>query len=210
MSIQPPDVCEVTSPTLLLAVRAGDDQAWQRLVRLYGPLLVRWCERCGLQESDAFDVSQEVLVALAQSLHRFEHRNAVGATESENASSTHQGGSFRAWMWSIARNKIADHHRRLAGKPTAGGGTEALQYLLSLPDQSPETIVDVTDLHLRALNELRLSFTQQTWTAFWRVVVEKDAAKDVAEDLGITVWAVYKAKSRILARLQQEFGEAFR
>ncbi|MEM9643677.1 MAG: sigma-70 family RNA polymerase sigma factor [Planctomycetota bacterium] len=211
---------ETTSPTLLVAVRAGDTAAWHRLVRIYGPLLVSWCRRCGLQESDAFDVSQDVLVGLNQSLDRFEHR--IATPEKENKRSripvagaqdrqpNHEArGSFRGWLWTITRNKIADHRRGQFGKASGSGGTGALQQLLSLPDDSPESTDDIADLHLRALAELKLDFGESTWTAFWRVVVEGDAAKDVGEDLGISVWAVYKAKSRILAKLQEEFGEEF-
>lgn len=189
-----------TSPTLLLGVRSGDTDAWQRLVRIYGPLLVGWCRRCGLQESDALDVTQDVLLGVNQSLERFEHRSQAA----------NESGSFRAWLWKITRNKVADFQRRVAGKANAGGGTEALQHMLSIPDQSPETSSDITDLHLRALQELKFGFHESTWTAFWRVVIEGDAAKDVAEDLGISVWSIYKAKTRILARLKEDYGEEFR
>ena len=164
---------------------------------IYGPLVVRWGRRCGLQESDAFDVGQEVLIGVSQSLVRFEHRGDRAP------------GSFRAWLWSITKHKVADLHRRHCGKESGGGGTEALQTILALPDESPETSEDIADLHLRALEELRLSFGETTWTAFWRVAVEGDQAKDVAEDLGVSVWAIYKAKTRILAKLKQEFGDEF-
>lgn len=199
MSESIPTDDDATSPTLLIAVRGGDSDAWHRLVRIYGPLLVQWCRRCGLQDSDSLDISQDVLVGVTQSLDRFEHRCGEGSA----------AGSFRGWLWSITRNKIADHHRRGSGKARGGGGTEALNTVLSLPDQSPESTGDIADLHLRALSELKLSFNESTWTAFWRVVVEGDAVKDVAEDMGISVWAIYKAKTRILAKLQEEFGEEF-
>jgi len=194
-----PSQDDATSPTLLMSIRNGDSEAWHRLVRIYGPLLVRWCSRCGLQESDAFDVSQNILLGLERSLERFEHRNQGQG-----------GGSFRAWLWAMTRNKIADYQRETLGKARGGGGTKSLQQILELPDESPETTEDITDLHLRALQELKLSFGETTWTAFWRVVVEGDAAKDVAEDLGLSVWAIYKARTRILAKLQEEFGEEFR
>ncbi len=181
-----------TSPTLIVSVRDGDDAAWRRLVKIYGPLVFRWCQRCGLQESDAFDASQEVLMGVNRSLEKFEHQAC--------------GGSFRAWLWTITRNKVANFRDQSSNEPKAGGGTQALQAIESLPDKSPETSEDIAELHLRALEGLKLTFTTQTWTAFWRVAVEGDAAADVAEDLGITVWAVYKARSRILLKLKEELG----
>lgn len=182
-----------TSPTLIMALQRGDDDdAWQRLVRIYGPLILRWCGRCGLQESDAADVSQEVLADLSRSIHGFSARG--------------DGATFRGWLWTITRNKIADYCRRWSKAPVASGGTGALQLIERLPAERPETEEDVADLHFRALDELKDKFHQTTWIAFWRVAVEGDTVKDVAEDLGITVWTVYKAKTRVMARLRAELG----
>ena len=183
----------LTSPTLILSLQLGeDDTAWLRVVRIYGPLIHTWCTRCGLQDSDAADVSQDVLADLAKSIEKFS-RDGDGAT-------------FRGWLWTITRNKIADHFRRWSQTTNGSGGTGALHLIEQLPDERPETPADVTDLHLRALEGLQCNFNEATWTAFWRVVVEGDAAKDVSEDLGITVWAVYKAKTRVMAKLRAELG----
>jgi len=188
-----PNAENPTSPTLIVAVRQGDDTAWRRLVKVYGPLVLRWCQHCGLQESDAFDVSQEVMIGVNRSMAGFEHHTG--------------GGSFRAWLWAITRNKVSSYLDKNACEPKPGGGTGALRMIESLPDNSPETTEDIAEMHLRALEGLKLSFSEQTWTAFWRLAVEGDAAADVAEDLGVSVWAVYKSRSRILAKLKEELGE---
>ena len=44
----------------------------------------------------------------------------------------------------------------------------------------------------------------RTWKAFWRSAVEGDRPADVAADLGVSVWAVYKARSRVLQRVRTE------
>jgi len=183
----------LTSPTLIWSLQhGGDEETWQRVVRIYGPLIFAWCTRCGMQESDAADVSQDVLSDVSRSIENFS-RDGDGAT-------------FRGWLWTVTRNKIADHFRRWSKSPSGGGGTGALNMIEQLPDERPETAADVADLHLRALEGLQCQFNETTWTAFWRVTVEGDAAKDVAEDLGITVWAVYKAKTRVMAKLRAELG----
>ena len=192
-SSDPSDTNDATSLTLIVAVRQGDNDAWRRLEKIYGPLVVRWGQICGLQQSDAFDISQDVMLGIHRSLGKFEHHPG--------------GGSFRAWLWAITRNKVADFLEKNAAEPRPGGGSHALRVIESLPDTSPETSQDLGELHLRALEGLKISFSQQTWTAFWRVAVERDAAADIAEDLGITVWAVYKARTRILAKLREELGE---
>jgi RNA polymerase sigma-70 factor (ECF subfamily) len=63
-----------------------------------------------------------------------------------------------------------------------------------------------TLLH-RALELVRLEFEDRTWQAFWWVTVEGQAVADVAGDLGMSRNAVYIARSRILPRLHQEFGD---
>ena len=59
----------------------------------------------------------------------------------------------------------------------------------------------------RALELLSGQFSARTWTAFYRTTVQGDQPQDVAADLQITVWAVYKARSRVLARLRSEFED---
>ena len=54
-----------TSRSLLDKLRADDAAAWERLVSLYAPLVLYWCRRLGLQETDAADVFQEVFLAVA-------------------------------------------------------------------------------------------------------------------------------------------------
>lgn len=184
----------LTSPTLIMALKDSDSgsEAWPRLVTLYGPLIYRWCQRSGVQEADASDISQEVMGDVLRAIDTYSHEG--------------DAATFRGWLWTITRNKISLYFRRWAKSPAAPGGTDALQLIEQLPDERPETKEDIADLHLRALETLRINFNETTWTAFWRVVVEKDDAKDVAEDLGVSVWTVYKAKTRVLAKLRAELG----
>ena len=50
-------------------------------------------------------------------------------------------------------------------------------------------------------------FEPRTWQAFWRTAVDNLPAREVAGELGMTVGAVYMAKSRVLARIRQELAE---
>ncbi|MEL6111019.1 MAG: sigma-70 family RNA polymerase sigma factor [Planctomycetota bacterium] len=184
----------LTSPTLILALQEGGDtgNVWPRLVRIYAPLIYRWCQRSGVQEADASDISQEVMSDVIRAISEYSHDG--------------DAATFRGWLWTITRNRIALHFRKWAKSPVAPGGTDALQLIEQVPDERPEKPEDVTDLHLRALETLKIDFNEATWTAFWRVVIDRDEAKDVAEDLGVSVWTVYKAKSRVLAKLRSELG----
>jgi RNA polymerase sigma-70 factor (ECF subfamily) len=56
--------------------------------------------------------------------------------------------------------------------------------------------------------QVRQRVTEDTWQAFWRTAVDGRPCKQVAEDLGLTIAAVYLARSRVLARLQQVIRSA--
>jgi RNA polymerase sigma-70 factor, ECF subfamily len=186
-----------TAPSLLAQVKARDPRSWQRLVSLYGPLVYSWARRAGLQASDAADIVQEVFRAVATHIAGFER--------------TRGSGSFRAWLATIARNKINDYWRRRAHTPQAQGGSEAQGVLLQLPAEestdSVEAASDIGGLLSVALELIRSEFEERSWQAFWRVTVEGRLPGDVAAELSMSVNSVYVAKSRILRRLREEFGD---
>lgn len=184
-----------TSLSLLSRVRASEPAAWERLARLYGPLVYRWARQAGLQPQDAADVIQEVFHSVTTSIGKFEQRA--------------NNGGFRGWLWTIARNKIRDHFRNLKGKAQATGGTAGLDQIYQLPESAPAATsesgsIEICSLRQRAMTLVKGDFEEQTWQAFWRTAVEGDTPADVAADIGISVWAVYKARSRVLGRLRQE------
>ncbi len=187
-----------TSTSLIVRVQAGDQFAWQRFSAIYGPLVYSWARRAGLQAEDASDIGQEVFRSVATAINDFR--------------SDPNGGGFRAWLWTITRNKIRDHFRRASGQPGASGGTDAHMNLQELPDSPPSEDSDKGDVELsqlsrRALEQVKLEFEDKTWKAFWRVAVEGDSVTDIAADLGVTKWAIYKAKARVVRRLRQELGD---
>jgi RNA polymerase sigma-70 factor (ECF subfamily) len=144
---------------------------------------------------DAADIVQEVFTAVARSADTFQRRNP--------------SDSFRAWLATIARNKIRDHFRRQRDAPAAKGGTAVQQQLQQLPEpDEPEEASQVESLlSHRALELVRVEFEERTWQAFWRTGVDGEFPADVAEDLGMSVFAVYQAKSRVLRRLRRELAE---
>jgi RNA polymerase sigma-70 factor (ECF subfamily) len=161
---------------------------------LYGPLIYRWCRQFGLQAADAFDVAQEVFVAVLSSVNAY-HRDRAGDT-------------FRGWLWTITRNKVRDHFRRQKGKARAQGGTEAQQWLARVPEYEPESTITGAArdnrLELRAVELARSGVEERTWQAFWLVTVEGKEPAVVAESLGTTVQAVYGAIYRVRRRMRQE------
>jgi RNA polymerase sigma-70 factor (ECF subfamily) len=51
---------------------------------------------------------------------------------------------------------------------------------------------------------VRAGFENRTWEAFRRVVIDRQSSAQVAMEMGMSVVAVYQAKSRVLRRLRQE------
>jgi RNA polymerase sigma-70 factor (ECF subfamily) len=186
------------SSTLLGRLRERDSEAWERLCKLYGPLVYHWCRRAGLNADDSADIFQEVFKSLSGSIAAFRQDR--------------EGDSFAAWLGTITKNKIRDHFRRQAKRPApAGGGTDFYDRLQNIPDpfegEQPSISVAESDgiMH-RALQLIKVEFEDRTWQAFWRTTVDQRLASDVAEDLGITVNAIYKAKGRVLRRLREELN----
>ena len=187
------------SSTLLAQLQAGRLDAWQRLVRLYSPLISRWCRRSGVVADGAADVLQEVLAAVLQHVSDFR-----------------RGGphdSFTAWLATITRHKVCDHYRRRQGRAEARGGTTAQRQMAEIPQPEPahETIRPDAEaaacLSRRVLDMIRAEFEPGTWQAFWQTAIDGQSPALVAEDLQMSTAAVYMAKSRVLRRLRQALEE---
>jgi RNA polymerase sigma-70 factor (ECF subfamily) len=185
--------------SLLVRVRALEPDAWRRLVRIYGPVVYRWCIGAGVRGEDAADVGQEVFRAVADGIANFRRERPAD--------------TFVGWLRTITRHKIADLRRRQATDPEAVGGTDFQLRISQLPD-THDPLDDEPDaqqvhslLFHRALEILQSEFEPRTWQAFWATAIENRPTEDVARDLDMTTLAVRKAKSRVLRRLRNEFNE---
>lgn len=185
-----------TSRSLLARVRAAEEDAWERVVDLYAPLVMHWLRQARLSDADAADVFQDTFQAVATHIERFR--------------SERPGDSFRGWLRTITRNKVIDHVRRRGREPIGAGGSSVQRRLneLALPETEPASDAPaVRGLLLRALDGVRPHFRERTWLAFWRTAVEGRPHADVAEELGLSPGALRVAKSRVLQRLRAELGE---
>jgi RNA polymerase sigma-70 factor (ECF subfamily) len=187
-----------TSSGLLCRLKASDQAAWGRLVRLYGRLVYRWCRQAGLQAADAEEVGQEVFQAVIRKIGDFEHHRG--------------GGTFRGWLKTITRNKVCDYRR---ARPPERNGLAEIEALPALHGDPADSIrdgpeVDEAEVGLvlrRAVELVRGEFRERTWQAFWRVAVNGADPRAVAADLGMTANAVYLARFRVLRRLRRELAD---
>ena len=193
------DAALSTSRSLLAGARANSAAAWDRLVDLYAPLVLHWCRRAAMSEDATADVFQDVFSAVAANIHRFRKAGP--------------GDTFRGWLRTITRHKIVDYLTRRGREPRAAGGTAAQMRLAQYSSDSIGDDEDDSDrtafsyVLQRAMERVRPDVQEQTWRAFWKVVVEGAAAGDAARELGMSAGAVRVAKSRVLQRLRAELGE---
>jgi RNA polymerase sigma-70 factor (ECF subfamily) len=121
--------------------------------------------------------------------------------------------TFRGWLRTITRNKIADFSRRQRAQAAAQRGDDDLTLAYEVPapewnDSDEETDhAEASLLYQRAVELIRTTFTEKTWLAFQAYVLEGQSPVEVAARLEMNVGAVYSAKSRVLRRLHDEFAE---
>jgi RNA polymerase sigma factor (sigma-70 family) len=182
-----------TRVSLLVRLRdPGDEAAWTQFVVLYTPLVYGYARKQGLQDADAADLSQEVLRAVT---------GAVGRLEYDP-----ERGSFHNWLLTVVRRKLSNW-RRAQENRTRGSGDPAVCRLLE-QCQAPDEVESEWEAEWKdrlfawACEQVRLDVSAVTWQAFWRTAIVDQPGKQVAADLGLSITAVYSARSRVLARLK--------
>jgi RNA polymerase sigma-70 factor (ECF subfamily) len=183
-----------TRASLLVRLRDPHDQeAWRQFVAVYAALIYGFARKRGLQDADAADVMQEVLRSVARAAGRFEYDP--------------RRGSFRGWLFTATRNKVANFLRQRDGRPRASGDPDVRRRLDEEPAPDEEADWD-RDYERRrfawAAERVRGEFQPATWQAFWVTAVEGKGAKAASAATGLSVGAVYVARSRVLARLREE------
>lgn len=188
----------ITRRSLLLRIRnARDGQAWTQFVEIYAPLIHQYARRRGLQEADAADLVQEVLQTVSKTASRFEYDP--------------ERGSFRGWLFTVTRNRLLNFLEKRGREPQGTGDSRVKRWIDEHPDPHTEE-ARWTELYrwrvfTWASERIRGGFHDSTWQAFWRTAVERKPPKEVATELGMTIGAVYIARSRVLSRLRREVDE---
>jgi RNA polymerase sigma factor (sigma-70 family) len=184
-----------TSLTLLGRLRRDpkDQAAWSEFVARYGPRILQWCRGWRLQESDAHDVTQDVLLKLNGLMARFVYDPS---------------GSFRGWLKTLTHHAWRDlaAERRRSG---LGVGERSVMELLG-DLQAGENLVEQLDAEFRrevmdrAMERVRRRVSERTWDAFRLTSLEGLSGSAAAGRLEMKVARVYGAKSEVKEMIREE------
>jgi RNA polymerase sigma factor (sigma-70 family) len=187
-----------THPSLLQRLRhqPADDAAWAEFVAQYGGKIYGWCRQAwGLQEADARDISQEVLLKLAAKMRDFAYD---------------PGRSFRAWLRTVAQRTwldFRDSRRRLGG----GSGDPRLHEMLesvAAPDELGRQLESEYERELlaEAAARVRSRVAPKTWEAFHLAAQEGLPGAEVSARVGLPVSQVFVARHRVQKLLRAEIA----
>src|SRR5262249_28533577 len=184
-----------TSITLLGRLQHDpvDQAAWGEFVQRYGPRIQGWCRRWQLQEADAEDVTQDVLVKLSVKLRRFAYDPAR---------------SFRGWLRTLTEHALSDHlaERR---RPGRGSGDSAVLEILDKVEVRADLVERLKEefdreLLAEALARVQGRVAVQKWEAFRLMALEGRSGAEAAAALGMKVATVFTARSKVQKLVQEE------
>ena len=175
-------------------VDLDDQEAWNEFVDRYGPKILIWCRRFSLQDSDAADVTQEVLSKLVLAMRDFDYDSTKG--------------SFRGWLKTVTSNAVRDWARSAHRTKKSTDDFDAVMQELTDPKSIEQLSQVIEEGHqaeiLReAQSRVSLRVKPNTWRAYEETAVKQRKAPEVATELNMPVSEVYVAKSRVLKLLRE-------
>jgi RNA polymerase sigma factor (sigma-70 family) len=184
-----------TRVTLLgrLQLDPTDAAAWREFVDHYGRKVYSWCRRWGLQEADAHDVTQDVLLRLAGKMRDFRYDPSR---------------SFRAWLKTLTQHAWSDFvaaRQRSVPVSADSGVAEQIQSVEAREDLARQLEAEF-DLELfeEAKRRVQLRVEPHTWEAFRLTAVDGLSGAEAAARLGMKVATVFVARSKVQKMLQEE------
>ena len=183
-----------TRSTLLAGIKSPENrEAWEEFIAIYRPLIYRMARRRGLQDADAQDVAQDILMRVAAAIERYEPQPGV---------------RFRYWLRRVASNAILTSLQRQP-RDLGAGGTDVQEILTQQPDRQPILEAELAteylrEIYLRAAAVVRTEVNPETWRSFDLTTLQGVSCEEAAVAIGKSVGTVYAARSRIIKRLREQ------
>jgi RNA polymerase sigma-70 factor (ECF subfamily) len=189
-----------TRQSLLLRLRNWDDQeSWRDFFNTYWKLIYGVAIKSGLSDAAAQDVVQDTIVSLATSLRD-------GRYDSAN-------GSFKNWLFTVTRRRIADHFRRAQARPASAALAEdsSLTPLVNrIPDPASINWESVWDeeweknLMDAALANVKRRVKPLQYQLFDCLVFKNWPVSEIKQKLRVSMHQVYFAKAKISRMIEKE------
>jgi RNA polymerase sigma-70 factor (ECF subfamily) len=185
-----------TETRLSLLARIADPAdlaAWSEFVEIYEESIYRYSRSRGLQDADAWEVVQRVLLVVHQKIDSWQ---PMGIS-----------GSFRSWLLKVSHRVCLRQMRETRTSRLKSGDSQYDGLIHSLDDANPDGVAESLDWQRWALSWaagiVRREVAPQSWKAFWLTGVKGVGANDVAKQLGVRVGSVYTAKCRVMMRIRE-------
>ncbi len=164
----------------------ADVSAWPDFVRIYGPHVIHWCRAHGLQDADAHDVSQDVLVKVWRQAASFRYDPSK---------------TFRGYLRRVVLTSVCDWADQAKRRPQLASGGPVGRLLDDLPAREDlvarlERAYD-TELLATAMQEVEQRVEPHTWAAFQMLALEHRSGAEVADRLGMQVNTAYVARKKV-------------
>jgi RNA polymerase sigma-70 factor (ECF subfamily) len=173
-----------------------DQAGWDEFVDRYGRHIYRWCRQWNLQDADAEDLTQDILVKLTGKLHAFAYDPSR---------------SFRGWLKTVAHHAWRDfvESRRHANRAVGSSHVDDLMLTLQAREDLASKLEEAFDLELleAATARVRLRVAPHTWEAFRLLALEGLPVAEVAPRVRMQVAMVYVAKSKVQKMLREEVAK---
>lgn len=169
---------------------------WSEFVEHYGTKIFNWCRKWGLQEADAQDVTQNVLLKLADKIRTFQYDPAR---------------SFRAWLKTLTHHAWSDFLESQQ-RPGRGSGDSQVADMLHSVEARADLVQQLEaefdrELLEEAMARVRLRIAPQTWEAFRLTALEGLSGAEAAQRIPMQIAQVFVAKRRVLKMLSTEVAK---
>ena len=178
----------LTSGTLIqqLQRNPADQDAWQRFVCKYSPLIRLWCRQWKLQEADTEDLLQNVLLEISRNMQIAQWRKE---------------GRFRYWLKTIVYRAWCDLLKRLQ-RPGAGSGDSQVIRLLQNVAARDDLLCRLEQMSQRemlelAMTEVKTRVQPHTFEAWRMMSMDGASGVETAAALSMNTGAVFVARSRV-------------
>lgn len=187
-----------THPTLLAKIACLDNEsAWQRFVDGYKPFIADRCRLAGLNETDAEEVTQIVLVSLVRALPKFRYDPMK---------------RFRGYLTCVVMNATRTYWKKRSQHlgSTDLGGTDALEnfpdpaFAEPLASDVDDRVTVGLELLNRVIDCVQNRVEPHTWTAYWETAVQGRKPAEVAAQLNVSAATIYMAKTRVGQMIREE------